>query len=478
MKDVKEKNKESVVREICKEILRKVTPSEKEKEDVLQFSKDLTEKLNEKLQGSGIKAKVKVQGSVAKDTWLVGEKDVDMFILLPKTYTKEIFPKALDVVKTLVGEKWAEAYAEHPYIEAEVEDYKIDFVPCFEIKKAEDAVSSVDRTPLHTTYIKRRLDQQTKNEVRLLKRFMRGTETYGAEIKVGGFSGYLCELLILHYKSFLEILSSFADWKERKLIDYEGYYKGREQEAEKIFEEPLIVVDPVDKGRNVASALRKKSLDIFIAASRMFLQKPSNEYFYPLEIQALMSERIAEIFKTHGSTLIFVKFGKVNTVPDVLWGQLYKSQRSLRKKLQTHDFNVIRDVVWSNEKNLNVFLFEVEHRFLPPLRKHLGPPIEKRADCEKFLQKHVKSTKTISGPRVENGRWIVETRRKYTDIVALLADALKNGGRQAGVADLISQTIAEDFQILTNSEILDSYKNNKKFANFLTEYLVGKPRWL
>jgi tRNA nucleotidyltransferase (CCA-adding enzyme) len=478
MNDVNEKNKEKAIREICKEILKKATPSEKEKEDVLQSSKDLVEKLTEKLQGSGIKAKANVQGSVAKDTWLAGEKDVDIFILLPKTYTQEIFPKVLDVIKALVGEKWAEAYAEHPYIEAEVEDYKIDFVPCFKIERAEEAMSSVDRTPLHTSYIKRHLDQQAKNEVRLLKRFMRGTETYGAEIKVGGFSGYLCELLALHYKSFLEVLKSFADWKENKLIDYEGYYTGREQEVEKIFEEPLIVVDPVDKRRNVASALRRRSLDTFIAASRMFLQKPSDKYFYPPEIRAFKPTRLADILKIHGSTLIFVKFGTVNAVPDVLWGQLYKSQKKLRKKLQKHDFNVVRDLAWSNEQDLNVFLFEVEHRFLPPFRKHLGPPIEKRADCEKFLQKHVKSTNTISGPRVERGRWIVETRRKYTDVIALLADTLKNGGRQAGVADLISQTIAENLQILTNTEILDSYKNDRELAIFLTEYLVGKPRWL
>ncbi len=466
------------MKEICKKVLRKVTPSEKEKEEILQFSKNLASKLTEKMQSSGVEAEAQVQGSVAKDTWLAGEKDVDMFILLPKKYTKEIFLKVLDVIKALVGEKWVEAYAEHPYIEAEVEGYKIDFVPCFKIERAEEAISSVDRTPLHTSYIKRHLDQQVKNEVRLLKRFMRGIDTYGAEIKVGGFSGYLCELLALDFKSFLEVLMSFADWKERKFIDYEGFYKGREQEAEKIFGEPLIVVDPVDKGRNVASALRRKRLHEFVAASRMFLEKPCREYFYPPETHPFKPKKIADILKTHGSTLISVNVGKVNAVPDVLWGQLYKSQRSLRKMLQLHDFNVIRDAVWSNEQDFTVFLFEVEHRFLPFIKRHLGPPVEKRKDCEKFLQKHVGSSKTISGPRVEKGRWIVETRRKHTDVVTLLAETLKNGGRQAGVANLVAQSVKRNFQILTNEEILELYAANNEFAVFLTEYLVGKPHWL
>ncbi len=478
MNAVKEKNNERVIREICREVLRRATPDKKEKEAVLQFSRNLAEKLAATLQNSGIEAKVAIQGSVAKDTWLAGEKDVDLFILLSKMDTKELFHSVLEVIKASVGEGWVEAYAEHPYLQAVIADYKIDFVPCFEITRADEAVSSVDRTPLHTSYIKRHLDQHAKNEVRLLKRFMRGTETYGAEIKVGGFSGYLCELLTLHYKSFLNVLKAFADWKERRLIDSENYYTGRKQEVEKIFKEPLIVVDPVDKGRNVASALRRKSLDTFIVASRMFLQKPSNKYFYPPERQAFMPNRIVKILKIRGSTLVFVKFGRVNAVPDVLWGQLYKSQKSLRKRLQTHDFHVIRDTVWSNEQDLNIFLFEVEHRFLLPFRKHLGPPIEKRVDCEKFLQKHMKSANTLSGPRVENERWVVETRRKYTDVVALLADTLKNGGRQAGVADLISQAINEDLQVLTNTEILELYKNNRELARFLTEYLVGRPRWL
>lgn len=475
---MKEKNKERVIREICKEVLGKVTPSEKEKEGILQFSENLAKKLTEKMQSSGVEAEAQVQGSVAKDTWLAGEKDVDMFILLPKTYTKEIFLKVLDVIKALVGEKWVEAYAEHPYIEAEVEGYKIDFVPCFKIERAEEAISSVDRTPLHTSYIKRHLDQQVKNEVRLLKRFMRGIDTYGAEIKVGGFSGYLCELFILNYGSFVEVLRSVAEWKERMIIDYEGYYKGREKEAEKIFEEPLVMVDPVDKGRNAAAAVRKERLDEFVAAARAFLKTPHMKFFYPPEVEALDAKRLVRTIKARGSAIVFVKFGKVVAVPDVLWGQLYKSQRSLRKMLQQHDFHLMRDCVWSNEKNLNMFIFEVESRFLPLIKKHLGPPLRKKAECEKFLRKHLEAVHTISGPRVEAERWVVEIKRKHTDVVDLLLEKLGEGGRRVGVAELISKAVANLVEVLVNEEVLALYSSSPGFAKFLTEYLEGKPRWL
>jgi len=469
---------ERAIKEICEEVLGKVTPSEKERGDVLHFSRGLTEELNEKMRISGIEANAQVQGSVAKDTWLAGERDIDIFILLPKAYTKEAFPKVLDVVKALAEEKWVEAYAEHPYVEAEVEGYKVDFVPCFRVERAEEAGSSVDRTPLHTAYIKRCLDQRARDEVRLLKRFMKGIGVYGAEIRVGGFSGYLCELLVLHHGSFLNVLRPFAEWKERKVIDYEGHYEGKEREAKKIFEEPLIVVDPVDRGRNVASAVREERFYEFVAASRAFISHPSLTFFYPPETKPFEAEQLVDTVKARGSTLIFLKVGEVKAVPDILWGQLYKTQRSLHKVIQRHDFRILRDRAWTDERSFSLFLFELEQRFLPPMRRHLGPPLEKRTECERFLQKHINSPETVSGPRIEGNRWVVETRRKHTDVVGLLMEKLKDGGRDAGVAELISRVIPKSLEVCVNEEIVELYSANHEFARFLTEYLKERPKWL
>jgi tRNA nucleotidyltransferase (CCA-adding enzyme) len=307
---------------------------------------------------------------------------------------------------------------------------------------------------------------------------MKGIGVYGAEIRVGGFSGYLCELLTLHHGSFTEFLRSIADWRENRIIDYEGHYKGREQKTRKIFEEPLVVVDPVDKGRNAAAAVRKERLDELIVASRAFLTKPHQEFFYPGATAAYTPEKLVQAITTRGSTIVFVKFGRVRAVPDILWGQLYKSQRALKKMLQQHDFNIIRNHIWSDERDLNILIFEAEQRFLPLIKKHMGPPTEKRKECDKFLRKHVGVANTISGPRIEGGRWVVETKRRYTDIVNLLDEKLKDGGRRVGVADLISQAVANTLDILVNEEITKLYSSNVEFAKFLTEYLEGKPRWL
>ena len=465
-------------RRICEEALRRSIPSEEEKRRTLEFTEELAGRLEKELERAGFEAEVQVEGSIAKDTWLAGEKDIDLFTLIPKTYGREAFDVVLEVARKVAGENALEAYAEHPYIQAKIDGFIVDFVPSFKLEKAEEAVSSVDRTPFHTLYVKERLTPEAKSEVRLLKRFMRGIGTYGAEIKVGGFSGYLCEVLTLYYGGFLKLIKAACDWSEGVLADLEGHYRGREKKAREIFQEPLIVIDPVDKGRNVASAVGIGKLSEFIAASREFLTDPSLSFFYPSDAEAYSLEELSGAMRSRGSALVFLKTGVVRAVPDVLWGQLYKSQRALRNLIRRHKFTVIRDDVWSDEEVATVFLFELHSRSLPAVEKHLGPPVRKKDDCERFLEKHLGSEQSMSGPRIEGDRWVVERKRKYTDIADLLGQELRDRRGNAGIASLVSEALSSSFSVLINAEIAEFYSENPGFASFLTRYLGGKPGWL
>jgi len=79
---------------------------------------------------------------------------------------------------------------------------------------------------------------------------------------------------------------------------------------------------------------------------------------------------------------------------------------------------------------------------------------------------------------VEDGRWVVLVRRKFTDVCDLFRQRLKDGGRSAGVAEGISQVLKKGFRVLANEEIAELYETNGEFAAFLTEFLQGRPRWL
>ena len=42
----------------------------------------------------------------------------------------------------------------------------------------------------------------------------------------------------------------------------------------------------------------------------------------------------------------------------------------------------------------------------------------------------------------------------------------------------LKPTLREEFKVLVNSEIAKVYSGNRDFAEFLTDFLVGKPFWL
>jgi tRNA nucleotidyltransferase (CCA-adding enzyme) len=464
---------------VSQRILQKITPKKEDYAKVNALSRELEQKILLACQQEGVNATVRVEGSVAKDTWLSGNPDIDIFMRLPTTIPrKNLGDVGLKIAKKAAGSaRQIERFAEHPYLQIFLDGYKVDIVPCYDTKRGEWQ-SATDRTPFHTDYIKSRLGKELLGEVRLLKKFMTGTEVYGAELKVGGFSGYLCELLIMKYGGFAQTIRAFAAYSRRVVIDIEGFYAERENELSLLFPEPLVIVDPVDKGRNVASPVQPQKLYEFIGAAREFLKNPSEEFFYPPKPKVLSSEELKSQFGIRGSSTLFVVTGELNAVPDVLWGQLYRSKRSLRTLLETSDFRVLKDAVWSNEKSLSVFMFELEQQVLPNVKKHLGPPLEREAECVKYLTKYSGNEQVISGPYIEDGRWIVELPRKTADAIVLLKEKLPDGGKNAGIAELISEAIKQDFKVLVNGEVLKIYVGNADFAVFLTDFLSGKPFWL
>ena len=146
--------------------------------------------------------------------------------------------------------------------------------------------------------------------------------------------------------------------------------------------------------------------------------------------------------------------------------------------MELNDFKVLRDAVWSDEKALSVFLFELEQRILPGVKKHFGPPLKHEKECEKFLSKYASNGGVVSGPYVEDGRWVVELQRRFTYVVELLKENLGGGGRNIGVAELMSQAFKAKLEVLVDSEVLEVYRGNSGFAEFLTGFLSGKPFWL
>ncbi len=466
--------------QVQQKILEIITPKLEDRTTIQALTSELEQKITSACKQEDVEAIVRVEGSIAKDTWLREDPDIDIFIRLPPSIPrKNLGDIGLKIAKkATAGLKQVERFAEHPYLEVFASGYRVHIVPCYNVKRGEWK-SATDRTPFHTDYVKGKLSDGLRNEVRLLKKFLQGIGVYGAEIKIGGFSGYLSELLALKYGSFVGVLTAFGQFKNRLIVDIESYYQDRENELSLLFSEPLVVVDPVDRGRNVASAVQAQKLFTLVGAAREFLKNPRAIFFYPPKPKALPAEDLNVSLENRRSSVVFLAISQADAVPDVLWGQLYRTQRSLRKMVELNDYKILKDAVWSNEKTLSIFVFEVEQQVLPNVKKHLGPPLEREKECDEFLAKYINNEQVISGPYIAENRWAVLLPRKYTDIVKLFRGKLADGGKNAGVAELVAESISsKELRILVKGEVAKIYRSNPDFAEFITEFLTGKPFWL
>lgn len=464
---------------VCRRVLKAVAPRPGERRRVVRLAENLKGRVAAEAERRGLEVDVEVGGSVAKDTWLSGDVDLDVFMVFPKDFGRERLEEAaLGVAEAAVEDwPWMKRFAEHPYLEATVDGVRVNIVPCYRVEQGE-WVSAADRSPFHTEYVKRKLGQRDlRDEIRLLKRFMKGTGVYGAEIRVGGFSGYLCEVLTLNYGSFVETLEATSGWQRGEVVDVEGFYKGKLEEAHILFDSPLIVVDPVDKNRNAAAAVSEEKAAEFIMACRSLLEEPRETLFFPPEVKPLSIRELKDTLKRRGTETLLLTFGGVDAVPDVLWGQLYKSLRSIKRLLKQYDFSVVRTAAWSDEKTLNVLLIELQTSILSATKKHTGPQTFSDS-VERFLERHVGADDTVAGPWVEEGRWVVAVRRQYGDAVSLLSDKLKDGGRGVGVASRLSKSVKGSLKILLGEEVVPTYSSNREFAKFLSSYLAAEPPWL
>jgi tRNA nucleotidyltransferase (CCA-adding enzyme) len=305
---------------LIQRILQRITPNQDERARINALSHKLEQEIQQACQAEGVAAKVRVEGSVAKDTYLRENPDIDVFMRLPTSIPrKNLGDIGLKIAKKAAGEaEQVERYAEHPYLEIFTDGYRVDIVPCYDTKAGEWQ-SATDRTPYHTDYIKTHLTKPMHDEVRLLKKFMQGIEVYGAEIKVGGFSGYLCELLVIENGSFVNVVEAIAAYSKRIVIDIEDHYKGHERDAALLFPEPLVIVDPVDKARNVASAVQPQKLYEFIGAARAYLQAPGEQFFYPPPKHALPPNQVEAHLSGENVSHLYIQISDLDAVPDVLW---------------------------------------------------------------------------------------------------------------------------------------------------------------
>ncbi|HVP93642.1 MAG TPA: CCA tRNA nucleotidyltransferase [Methanoregulaceae archaeon] len=436
-------------------VLEEIRPGAGERELVRQVGERLVKYVNKSGIATGM-----IVGSVARDTWIRGDRDLDIFMLFPPDLSREeLEEQGLRLARSVAdseGGPYYEKYAEHPYIHATIKGLWVDIVPCYGVQDASSIQSAVDRTPFHTRYTKERIGPYA-DDVLLLKQFMKNNGVYGSDQMTEGFSGYLCELLILHYRGFARLIDSAQSWHPGICIDIEGH-------RSKDFSEPLVVVDPVDPGRNVSASVSLTKLCEFIELARGYREDPGREFFFLSPGHILDYPEFEEEIGNRGTSLYAIYFGTPPYIEEIVVPQLRKSLGAICSLLTRHEFVINRAAYEMHEKR-SVFLLELLVDTLPPVKRHQGPPVWAFQNAGQFSRKYLNtsSIRVFSGPYIENGIYIVELERTYRTA----ADLLRSGELLGtGLGRHIREVLSGTYSVATGVDCYD-----EEFSEFISSFL-------
>ncbi|MFC4541199.1 CCA tRNA nucleotidyltransferase [Halosolutus amylolyticus] len=385
-------------------------------------------------------------GSTARNTWISGDRDIDIFVRFPPDLDRETLERYGLAVGHETLPEGHEEYAEHPYVKGTVEGFDVDVVPCFRLGSATEIRSAVDRTPFHTQYLQERLDDALADDVRLAKQFLKGIGAYGSDLRTRGFSGYLTELLVLEYGGFRSLLEAAADWQPPVELDPENH--GRASgDADRPFDDPLVVIDPTDPERNVAAVCAAENVARLQHYARAFLADPSVDHFEPTTPDPIDAADLRAHVDRRGTTPIAIRFEAPDLVEDQLYPQLRKSLAGVTDGLDARGFDVFRAATFADETA--VLLVELAVAGRPAVERHSGPPVHVRSHAEGFYESYADDPEAY-GPFIAEDRYVTERPREFTTARAFVAsDRLFDVGLGAHV----ETTLEDEYDVLVDEEV-------------------------
>lgn len=350
-------------------ILATIKPTKAEEQQLQQVVKSIISKI--RIPG----AVPMLGGSGAKNTWLKGTHDIDIYVKF--NYKK--FQARSDHLADLLEKhlkkhfKIERLHGSRDYFQMNIPPYTVEIVPILDIKKASQAKNITDFSHLHVQYVQKH--KKLADDIRLAKLFTKAQGVYGAESYIQGLSGYVLELLVIYYGSFMNMIRAAAKWKNIALI-------GNKKDAAKLNPakkiSPLILLDPVQPDRNAAAALSQEKYKRFIKACKLFVKRPSEKYFEEQEVNF-------EALKKKGK-VIYCAVEPLAGKKDVAGAKMLKAFEYIHDQLKQHGFNLIQSG-WQYE-HPSFLYFVVDRKPLSQTMLHPGPPLKHREGAKHFVKQH------------------------------------------------------------------------------------------
>jgi tRNA CCA-adding enzyme len=474
---------------IFQKILEEITPTDKNLaliNDIVEILKNLLEK---KAKEQNIDYTViEPQGSTGiKQTQLKDDFDIDLFVGLPfdkfkpkyeglsknqlkKASKKDFLSLCNDwILKSLTMAEFKNArllYAEHPYVTVEYVTQnvkiKIDIVLYFDLEvefiRENGPITAVDRSPWHGRFIRDNLSSDQKNDVRLLKQFFKSCNSYGDKSAVGkvGFIGYSAELLIYHFGNIQKVFEGFNDLVDNPI----DHFKRTQEELDEIIHfqnDNLIITDPIDSNRNVASAISEQAYKYCNQRIKDFSNNPSKSYFKiksipEMDISSIDDSKLSKMFiietkNTNAEVHYTISRDKLHALGDSIVSNGEKEFNHAERFKK-----IIFEVYFEDkidEYNLAIYCYrpEISQTYL-----RRGPPTREKTHVEKFKKKNPNHF-------VKDGFLWVESKRKYVNFL----DFLKN---------MVIERIPENLDVLNISIALEAKTLSGKRTLYILENMI------
>ncbi|MEK6974573.1 MAG: CCA tRNA nucleotidyltransferase [Nanoarchaeota archaeon] len=387
------------------DVLSKIKPGRKEEAFVRKEARKFISRINKKLKN----AKAVIGGSFEKNTWLSGKYDIDIFVKFNyKKYREKDISKELE--HALKYFKKTKIHGSRDYFQIKHGKLNLEIVPVLDVKNYRQALNVTDVSPLHSKFVKQNSNKKIQDEIRITKQFLKANNIYGAESYIRGLSGYLVELLLIYYKSFNSLIKNAAKWPDSLVIDIKKHYKNKEDATRNINwakRGPLIMIDPVQKNRNVAAALSKEKYENLKQIAKDYLENPNDGFFFEkkFDLNALKGYIVLRIMPKPGKR-------------DIVGAKLLKLFEYIKNKTKEEGFE-LTDHGWHFNK-ISYFWFKTEKEEIDLVRKHYGPFVDDFKNLKNFKKKW-KGYKVYK----EKNKTYILVERKFPRIRYFLKNLIK-----------------------------------------------------
>ncbi|RLI62109.1 MAG: hypothetical protein DRO93_02225 [Candidatus Thorarchaeota archaeon] len=421
-------------------ILAQIVPEREEISRQQRVVKRLTKALSEVAEEIGQSfVFIEPQGSTgAKQTQLRGASDIDLFVGLSPREFSDILQQSAPQRQAMLSERFDElvdrwfwpaaqraggrniikAYSQHPYLSLVVEDIDVDVIACFYLSPEELAengpITAVDRTIHHTRFVLDRINDTLRNDIRILKSFVRASHAYGDDCAVGqmGLTGYSLELITLFGNGIdgaVEMLLHIEDGP----IDPFGRPAHVLRRVPTFRDDHVILIDPTDANRNVASSFSPRAVRWTITRLRHLIElreRGEDDAVVDLVLERpIPTDPPPSWLAPHCITRQFVGARRVHYT--LFRDKLHRLCRLIARVLRKENTGEKRfgETLWEVyfEQDHYAIGMIVEKPVIEPVYSRRGPPVDIEKAASAFRKKHPTAYE-------KDGYLWLDTKRRWT----------------------------------------------------------------